>query len=437
MNIAIIGAGYVGLVTGACFAGLGHHVWCVDIDEQKIQSLRRGGIPIYEPGLESLIAKGVAERRLMFTTDLEDPMLLADAVFIAVGTPASRRGDGYADLTYVYAVAENLAQYLNDYTVIVDKSTVPVGTAREVARIIEGANPQADFDMVSNPEFLREGAAIEDFMRPDRIVIGVESDRAFDVIKEVYDPLCIRNAPIVKTTLETAELSKYAANAFLAIKISFINEVANLCEVVGADVLSLAQAVGMDGRIGDKFLHPGPGYGGSCFPKDTLALLRTAQECGQDLRMVGAAAEVNNAQKARMIKKIKDAVGGSLEDKTVAILGLTFKPETDDVRESAALTIIPALIEKGTVVKAHDPKGIEEARRELPKEVQYVADSYSAAEDSDCVVLITEWNQYRALDMERIKKLMKVNPVFVDLRNVYRKQKMEELGFKYVGIGQV
>ncbi len=437
MNITMIGVGYVGLVTGTCFAELGHYVTCVDINAHKIAALNMGDIPIYEPGLADLVQKGVSEGRLSFTTDIRDAVSDAEVIFIAVGTPSSRRGDGYADLSYVYAAAGDIAKYIEDYVVIVNKSTVPVGTARQVKRIIDQkCNISADFDVVSNPEFLREGAAIEDFMRPDRIVIGTESERALQIMRDVYEPLYLRDAPIVKTTLETAELTKYAANAFLATKISFINEMANICEAVGADVLSLARAVGMDGRIGPKFLHPGPGYGGSCFPKDTVALLATAQEYGVPLRIVSATVEANNAQKARMIKKIRDAVGGEIAGKTFGILGLTFKPNTDDVRESPALTIIPALLEKGANIRAHDPKGVEEARRLLPSEVLYVNNAYAVAENSHCIILMTEWTQYRALDMRRLRDAMHTNPVFVDLRNVYRKNKMQKNGFVYIGNGQ-
>ncbi len=438
MKITMIGTGYVGLVTGTCFAELGHDVTCVDVVEDKIALLNEGNIPIYEPRLENLVQKGIEEGRLHFTCDTKSAVECADVVFIAVGTPTSRRGDGYADLTYVYAAAHDVAKYITGYTVIVNKSTVPVGTAIQVVRIVaENCNADIeDFDVVSNPEFLREGAAIEDFMRPDRIVIGADNERAFNVMHKVYKPLYLRDAPIVEMSPETAELTKYAANALLATKISFINEMAQLCEQVGADVSSLAKAVGMDGRIGPKFLHPGPGYGGSCFPKDTLALLSTAQEYGVALRIVSATAEANNSQKARMIKKIKDAVSGDVSGKTFAILGLTFKPDTDDVRESAALTIVPALVEKGAIVRAHDPKGIEEAKKELPDDVQYALNAYDAAEGADCIVLVTEWSQYRALNLERLKEQMMSNPVFVDLRNVYEKFEMEEVGFTYVGNGR-
>ena len=435
MNITMIGTGYVGLVTGTCFAEFGHHVTCVDKIEEKIKKLDSGQIPIYEPGLKRLVAKNVEEDRLRFTTDLAAAVPGADAVFIAVGTPASRRGDGYADLTYIYEAAGELAPYLDGYTVIVDKSTVPVGTARQVKRIIREKNPEADFDVASNPEFLREGAAINDFMRPDRVVIGVESERAEKVLRDIYKPLYLIETPIVCTTIETAELTKYAANAFLAIKISFINEIANVCEAVGADVTALAKAVGMDGRIGPKFLHPGPGYGGSCFPKDTLALMRIVQEYGENVRLVEAAVEVNAAQKARMVKKIRDMLGGSEAGKTISFLGLTFKPETDDMRESPSISIIPALMEKGAKIRAHDPKGMEEAKKYLPDGITYASNAYDACTGAHAVVLMTEWNQYRALDLEKIKDLL-TEPIFIDLRNVYDPQTMKELGFKYAGVGR-
>jgi UDPglucose 6-dehydrogenase len=435
MKITMIGTGYVGLVTGTCFAEFGHHITCVDKIEDKISRLKEGKIPIYEPGLDALVAKNVGEGRLKFTTSLDEAIPGAEAIFIAVGTPSSRRGDGYADLTYIYAAAKEIAHYLQDYTIIVDKSTVPVGTARQVARIISEENPEADFDVASNPEFLREGAAISDFMRPDRVVIGVESERSEQVLREVYKPLFLRDTPIVSTSIETAELTKYAANAFLAVKISFINEIAAVCEAVGADVSALAKGIGMDGRIGNKFLHPGPGYGGSCFPKDTLALMRIVQEHGESVRIVEAAVEVNAAQKARMVKKIRDMLGGSEAGKTVAVLGLTFKPETDDMREAPAATILPALLEKGARIKAHDPKGMEEAKQYLPDGIEYVENGYQACDGADAVILMTEWNQYRALDLEKIKKIMK-DPVFIDLRNVYDPATMKELGFRYIGVGR-
>lgn len=435
MNIAVVGAGYVGLVSGACLAEFGHQVICMDKDAGRIEMLCRGEVPIYEPGLEDLVTKNVREGRLRFTTSLAEAMAGVRAVFIAVGTPSQRRGNGYADLTYIYAAAREIAGCIEDYTVVIDKSTVPVGTGRQVQRIIAEENPAARFDVVSNPEFLREGAAINDFMRPDRVVVGTDSERAVEVMREIYNPLYLNATPFVVTTIETAELAKYAANAFLAVKISFINEMANLCEAVGADVVPLARAVGLDGRIGAKFLHPGPGYGGSCFPKDTLALLRIAQEHGGAVRLVEAAVEVNAAQKGRMIKKIRDALGGSEAGKTIGVLGLTFKPETDDLREAPALTIIPALLEKGARLQVHDPQGMEEAAQIMP-ECAYLEDPYAVAQGADAVVLLTEWNQYRALDLERLRQQMRT-PLFIDLRNVYEPAKMRAAGFRYVGVGRI
>lgn len=435
MNIAMIGTGYVGLVTGTCFAEFGHVVTCVDKAEDKIAALRKGEIPIYEPGLDVMVQKNSAEGRLHFTTSMAEAIPDADAVFIAVGTPTSRRGDGYADLTYIYAAAKELAPLLHNYTVVVDKSTVPVGTARQVERIIRETNPAADFDMASNPEFLREGAAINDFMWPDRVVIGIESQRAEQVLREIYKPLFRRDTPIVSTGIETAELTKYASNAFLAVKISFINEIAGICEVVGANVIDLAKAMGMDGRIGSKFLHPGPGYGGSCFPKDTLALMRIVQEYGENVHIVAAAVEVNAAQKARMVRKIRGMLGGSETGKTIAVLGLTFKPETDDMRDAPSLTILPALVEKGAYIRAHDPQGMEEAKKYLPEDIVYTSSAYEAVEKADCVVLMTEWNQYRALDLKRMHGLMR-QPVFIDLRNVYEPETVRRFGFTYTGVGR-
>lgn len=435
MNITIIGTGYVGLVTGACFAEFGHLVTCVDTNETKIEQLKKGIVPIYEPGLEPLVKKNVEEKRLCFSTDIATAVPEAEAVFIAVGTPSSRRGDGYADLTYIYEAAREIAVHLRGYTVVVDKSTVPVGTARQVERIIRETNPAADFSVASNPEFLREGAAISDFMRPDRVVIGVDAQKAGSVLKEIYKPLFLRDTPIVNTTIETAELAKYAANAFLAVKISFINEIANVCEAVDANVIDLAKAIGMDGRIGNKFLHPGPGFGGSCFPKDTLALMRLVQENGEIVRIVEAAVEVNAAQKARMVKKIRGMLGGNEAGKTIAVLGLTFKPETDDMRDAPATTILPALLEKGAQIKAHDPQGMEEAKKYLPSSVEYAENAYEAAQNADCIVLLTEWNQYRALDLRKLKQVMKT-PIFIDLRNVYDPPTMREAGFIYTGVGR-
>ncbi len=433
MKIAVIGTGYVGLVSGTCFSEFGHHVICVDKDHGKIESLKRGEIPIYEPGLAGMIEKNVSGGRLFFSTDTKAAVCEAEAVFIAVGTPTSRRGDGYADLSYVYAAAKELAQYLEGYTVVVDKSTVPVGTARQVSRIIKEVNPDADFDVASNPEFLREGAAISDFMRPDRVVLGVDSQRAANLLKQLYNPLYLIETPMVITGIETAELIKYASNAFLATKISFINEIANLCESVGADVLALSKGMGLDGRIGKKFLHAGPGYGGSCFPKDTLALMRIAQEYGSPLRIVETVVEVNAAQKAGMVRKIREALGGSEAGKTVAVLGLTFKPETDDMRDAPSLTILPALVEKGAIVRAHDPQGMEVAKELMP-EVEYGDDAYETCRSADCVILMTEWNQYRALDLNRLKNMLK-EPNFIDLRNVYDSQMMRDFGFSYTGVG--
>ena len=435
MKIAIIGSGYVGIVSGTCLSEFGHEVTCVDNDAVKIAALRQGQIPIYEPGLADLVAKNVAEGRLRFTTELAEAVPGADAVFIAVGTPSSRRGSGYADLGYLYEAARDLAPHLAGYTVVVDKSTVPVGTARQVARIIGEVNPTADFDMASNPEFLREGAAINDFMRPDRVVIGVESDRAVAVLREIYNALYLIETPIVVTGIETAELIKYAANAFLAVKISFINEMATICEAVGADAVALSKAIGLDGRIGKKFLHPGPGYGGSCFPKDTVALLRTVQEHGVSARIVEAAVEVNAAQKARMVKKIREAVGGCETGKTIGVLGLTFKPETDDMRDAPALTILPALVEKGARLVVRDPQGMKEAAKYLPEGITYVDTPYEVCAGASALVLMTEWNQYRALDLVRVKGLM-AEPVFVDLRNVYEPEKMRAGGFTYYGNGR-
>jgi UDPglucose 6-dehydrogenase len=434
MNVVMIGSGYVGLVSGACFAEFGAHVTCLDVDKDKIESLKGGRMPIYEPGLDELVARNAAAGRLRFTTAYDPVVSEADLVFIAVGTP-TRRGDGHADLVYVHEAARQVARHLSGYTVIVDKSTVPVGTARQVERIIREENPDADFDVASNPEFLREGAAIGDFMRPDRVVLGVESERAEGLLRELYRPINLIEAPIHVTNLESAELVKYASNAFLATKISFINEIANLCEQVGADVHAVAKGMGLDGRIGRKFLHAGPGYGGSCFPKDTTALIRIAQENGASCRIVEAAVEVNAAQKARMVKKIREALGGSESGKTVAVLGLTFKPETDDMRDSPSLAIIPNLVDKGAVIQAHDPQGVDEARKLLPAQVKYFENIQDAVNGADVIVLMTEWNEYRGLDLAQLKQLMK-GDAFVDLRNVYEPGRMHELGFQYSCIGR-
>ncbi|MCA1853531.1 MAG: UDP-glucose/GDP-mannose dehydrogenase family protein [Beggiatoa sp.] len=434
MNVVMIGSGYVGLVSGACFAEFGAEVACIDVDEHKIRRLKESEIPMYEPGLKDLVAKNVAQGRLSFTTGLAGPVASADLVFIAVGTP-SRHGDGFADLSYVYDAAKGIAPHLTGYTVVVDKSTVPVGTARNVARVIRAENSRADFDVASNPEFLREGAAISDFMRPDRVVIGVESERGEALLRELYRPLNLIETPILKTGLESAELIKYASNAFLATKISFINEVSMLCEAVGADVHAVARGMGLDNRIGRKFLHPGPGYGGSCFPKDTQALVRIAQEHGVSSRIVEAVIEVNAAQKARMIKKIRDTLGGSEAGKTLAVLGLTFKPETDDMRDAPALSVLPTLIEKGAIVRAHDPQGMKEARKHLPASVVYCDRVYDTFDGADAVVLMTEWNAYRGLDLDQVMARMK-GRVFCDLRNVYEPEHMSARGFAYAGVGR-
>ena len=434
MNVVMIGSGYVGLVSGACFAEFGANVICVDKDEFKINSLLKGEIPIYEPGLGDLVKRNVESGRLSFSMELKDAVAEADLIFIAVGTP-TRRGDGHADLKYVYAAAEEIAGYLQGFTVIVDKSTVPVGTAREVHRIIKKTNPSADFDVASNPEFLREGSAIPDFMRPDRVVLGVESDKAEKLLRELYRPLNLIEAPLHITNLESAELIKYASNAFLATKISFINEISQLCEKVGADVHSVSKGMGLDGRIGKKFLHAGPGYGGSCFPKDTLALIRIAQEHGVSSRIVESVVEVNASQKARMVAKIRNALGGSEANKTIAVLGLTFKPETDDMRDSPALAILPALEDKGAIIKAHDPEGVKEAQELLPDTIQYMNSLDEAITGADAIVLMTEWNQYRGLDLAKVKSMMKGN-VFVDLRNVYEKELMNKHGFEYTCVGR-
>ena len=434
MNVAMVGAGYVGLVSGACFAEFGANVTCIDVDSDRIGKLNEGVIPIYEPGLKELISKNRSQGRLSFRDSFDETIAACDLIFIAVGTP-SRRGDGHADLNYVYQAVRELAPWLRDYTVIVDKSTVPVGTARNVKRIIREENPDADFDVASNPEFLREGAALTDFMRPDRVVIGVETARAEQVLRELYRPLNLIETPMVATDLESAELIKYAANAFLATKISFINEMSALCEAVDADVHAVARGIGLDGRIGKKFLHPGPGYGGSCFPKDTRALVRIAQENNVTSRIVEAVMEVNEAQKARMISKIRKALGGSENGKTIAVLGLAFKPETDDMRDAPALSILPKLIENGVNVHAHDPQAIPEARNNLPEAVQYFDDIYTALSGVDAVVLLTEWNAYRGLDLSRVRKIMHGN-VFVDLRNVYEPDAMRAAGFEYYCVGR-
>ena len=434
MNIAMVGSGYVGLVSGACFSEFGASVTCIDVDASKIARLDEGRIPIYEPGLDELVARNVGQGRLRFTTDFERGVGGAELIFIAVGTP-TRRGDGHADLSFVYDAARRIAPFLRDDSVVVDKSTVPVGTARQVKRIVSEINPEADFDVASNPEFLREGAAIADFMRPDRIVIGVESDRAEARLRALYRPLNLIEVPIVVTGLETAELIKYAANAFLATKISFINEMAALCEALGADVHDVARGMGLDGRIGRKFLHPGPGYGGSCFPKDILALVHTGQECGAPSRIVESVVEINAAQHSRMVAKIRGALGGDEAGKVIAVLGLTFKPETDDMRDAPALAILPPLVEKGARVRATDPRGVPEAKALLPGSVEYAEDAWEALDGADAVVLLTEWNVYRGLDLQEVRRRMR-GRVFVDLRNVYEPDPMRSLGFEYTCVGR-
>jgi UDPglucose 6-dehydrogenase len=433
MRVAMIGTGYVGLVSGACFSEFGHHVTCVDKDVSKIEALRQGRIPIYEPGLDTLVASNVNDGRLDFATDLADAVAEADAVFIAVGTP-SRRGDGHADLTYVYDAAREIAAALKDYTVVVTKSTVPVGTGAEVEAIIREVRPDADFDVASNPEFLREGSAIEDFMRPDRVVVGTDSERAREVMSELYRSLFLNETPVMFTARQTAELIKYAANAFLATKITFINEIADLCEKVDANVQDVARGIGLDGRIGAKFLHAGPGYGGSCFPKDTLALLRTAETYGAPMRIVGATVDVNDDRKRRMADKVKEACGGSVDGKTVAILGLTFKPNTDDMRDAPSLDIVPALLKEGAIVKAFDPEGMEEARKLLDG-IEFCDDAYDTLEGADVLVIVTEWNEFRALDLPRVRKTLR-SPVIVDLRNIYPPEQMRAAGFTYLSIGR-
>ncbi len=433
MRIAMIGAGYVGLVSGACLADFGHDVVCIDRDPAKIAALEAGRMPIYEPGLESLVSDNVRQGRLAFRTELREAVAGADAVFIAVGTP-SRRGDGFADLSFVHEAAREIAGALAGYTVVVTKSTVPVGTGDEVERIIRETAPQADFAVVSNPEFLREGAAIGDFKRPDRIVVGTEDPRAEAVMREVYRPLYLNASPILVTGRRTAELTKYAANAFLAAKITFINEMADLCEAVGADVQQVARGIGLDGRIGTKFLHAGPGYGGSCFPKDTLALAKTAQDNGVPLRIVETVVAVNDQRKRAMARKVIRACGGSVRGKTIALLGLTFKPDTDDMREAPSLAIAAGLQDVGAKVRAYDPEGIEQARPLLPA-VTFAEDAYSCAEDADAVVIVTEWNAFRALDLKRLRAAMRT-PVLVDLRNIYDPVTAAQHGFAYQGVGR-
>lgn len=433
MRVAMIGSGYVGLVSGACFADFGHEVVCVDKDPGKIERLKANVMPIYEPGLDDLVASNVKAGRLSFTTDLAEGMKDAEAIFIAVGTP-SRRGDGHADLSYVYAAAQEVAANLKNFAVIVTKSTVPVGTGDEVERLVRLANPEAQFGVASNPEFLREGAAIGDFKRPDRIVIGVEDQRSQALLEELYRPLYLNQAPIMVTSRRTAELTKYAANAFLATKISFINEMADLCEKVGANVQDVARGIGLDNRIGSKFLNAGPGYGGSCFPKDTLALIKTAQDYDAPVRIVEAVAQSNDNRKRAMGRKVIAAMGGDARGKKVGVLGLTFKPNTDDMRDSPAIAIIQTLQDAGATVAAYDPEGVEQAKLVLTG-VDYCDNPYQALEGADAMVLVTEWDAFRALDLGRVKSLLKV-PVVVDLRNVYRPEEMARHGLEYVGVGR-
>ncbi|MEJ8308377.1 UDP-glucose dehydrogenase family protein [Agrobacterium larrymoorei] len=433
MRIVMIGSGYVGLVSGACFADFGHDVICVDKMPEKIDALKNGQIPIFEPGLDVIVANNAKAGRLSFTTDLKTAVADADVVFIAVGTP-SRRGDGHADLGYVYAAAKEIAAAITGFTVIVTKSTVPVGTGDEVERIIREENPSADFAVVSNPEFLREGAAIDDFKRPDRIVVGLSDERARPVMTEVYRPLYLNQSPLLFTTRRTSELIKYAANAFLAMKITFINEIADLCEKVGGDVQDVSRGIGLDGRIGSKFLHAGPGYGGSCFPKDTLALAKTAQDYDSPVRLIEATISVNDNRKRAMGRKVIAAAGGDIRGKKVAVLGLTFKPNTDDMRDSPAITVIQTLQDAGAKVTAYDPEGMANAKP-LIEGIDYAEGPYEAAQDAEALVIVTEWNQFRALDLGRLKSIMK-SPVLVDLRNIYRADEVTAHGFSYSSIGR-
>ncbi|MBF0124305.1 MAG: UDP-glucose/GDP-mannose dehydrogenase family protein [Magnetococcales bacterium] len=439
MHITMIGTGYVGLVSGACFSEFGVTVTCVDTDESKIERLNRGEIPIYEPGLDRLVQRNSQAGRLLFTTDTAAAVRDSAVVFIAVGTP-ERREDGAADLSYVFEAARTIARNMNKFTVVVTKSTVPVGTGAKVAQIIREENPNADFAVASNPEFLREGSAIEDFMRPDRVVIGAESERAIDLLKELYRPLYLIETPILITNIPTAELTKYASNAFLATKIMFINQMANLCEKVGADVHDVAKGMGLDRRIGPKFLHPGPGYGGSCFPKDTLALVTTSVEYNEPITIVQTVIEANKQQKLRMCQKITKAMGGNLAGTTIAILGLTFKPNTDDMRDAPALTIVPELIKQGAHLQGYDPEGMHEARSKYLHDFDYKTSAYEACQGADALVILTEWNQLRNLDMARVKAAMKPRPdgqyVFCDFRNIYEPEPMRRAGFRYVCVGR-
>jgi UDPglucose 6-dehydrogenase len=433
MRVAMIGSGYVGLVSGACFADFGHHVTCVDKDEGKIAALKRGETPIYEPGLTELIASNVAQGRLSFTTDLKPAVGNADAVFIAVGTP-SRRGDGHADLSYVYAAAREIAQAMTHFTVVVTKSTVPVGTGDEVERVIRSERPDADCAVVSNPEFLREGAAIQDFKHPDRIVVGTDDARAKDVMNELYRPLYLNAAPILFTGRRTAELIKYAANSFLATKITFINEIADLAEKVGADVQEISRGIGLDNRIGSKFLHAGPGFGGSCFPKDLVALVKTSHDNAVPMRIIETVVAVNDQRKRAMALKVAQALGGQLRDRTISILGLTFKPNTDDMREAPSIPLITALQDMGAKVRAYDPAGMEQAKKVI-ENITYCDNAYDCAKGGDALVIVTEWEQFRALDLEQLKAAM-AQPIMVDLRNAYNAAHVKQAGFTYHGIGK-
>ncbi len=431
MRIAMIGTGYVGLVSGACLSEFGHEVVCIDKDAGKVETLKAGGIPIYEPGLDDVVKTNAVAGRLSFTTDLKAAVAGAGAVFIAVGTP-SRRGDGHADLSYVFAAAEEIAEALTGYAVVVTKSTVPVGTSRKVEDIIKNKRPDAKFDMASNPEFLREGSALEDFRRPDRVVVGCDGERAREVMREVYRPLFLNETPILFVNRESSELIKYAANAFLATKITFINEMADICEKVGGDVQDVARGIGLDGRIGKKFLHAGPGYGGSCFPKDTLALVQTARDIGSPVRIVEAVVAVNDERKKAMAKKIEKAFGG-VKGKTIAVLGLTFKPNTDDMRDAPSLVIVPHLQAAGATIRAYDPEGRKEAAKHLS--LDFCDNAHQALDGADGVVILTEWNEFRALDLAKLKSLLK-KPLMVDLRNIYRPAQMAKAGFHYVSVGR-
>jgi UDPglucose 6-dehydrogenase len=433
MRLAIIGTGYVGLVSGACFSEFGHEVTCVDINEATIAKLKNGEIPIYEPGLDDLVRRNSRSGRLRFTSDITEGVKDAEAVFIAVGTP-SRRGDGHADLSYVYAAAQQVAEAVTRPCVIVTKSTVPVGTAKQVAGIVAKTRPDLEIEVASNPEFLREGSAIEDFMRPDRVVCGTESERAQAVLRDIYRPLSLREVPILFVDCATSELIKYAANAFLAVKITFINEIADLCEKTGANVQAVARGIGMDNRIGNKFLHAGPGYGGSCFPKDTTALLKTAEDYESPMQIVKATVDVNSQRKRMMGRRVIQAAGGSVADKKIALLGLTFKPNTDDMRDSPSIDIVRVLQDNGARVSAFDPEGRKQAESML-ENVEFAEDAYAAMDGADALVLVTEWNEFRALDLDRVKQLLKT-PTIVDLRNIYRPEQMREAGFNYTSVGR-